>query len=60
LNSPVTGTVVERNEVLIDSPEQIANDPYGDGWLVKVRVDDVSELDDCMTAEEYSALVEGH
>ncbi|HLP87378.1 MAG TPA: glycine cleavage system protein GcvH [Nostocaceae cyanobacterium] len=60
LNSPVTGTVVERNDVLIDSPEQIANDPYGDGWLVKVRVDDVSELDDCMTANEYSALVEGH
>lgn len=57
LNSPVTGTVVERNEALIESPEQVADDPYGDGWLLKVRADDPNEVEDGMTAEEYSAQV---
>jgi len=59
LNSPVTGTVIERNDPMIDSPEQLAQDPYGDGWLMKVRVNDLSEIDDAMTSEEYSALVQG-
>jgi glycine cleavage system H protein len=40
LNSPVTGTVIERNEALIESPEQLAEDPYGEGWLLKLRVND--------------------
>ncbi|MFB2839417.1 glycine cleavage system protein GcvH [Floridanema evergladense] len=59
LKSPVTGTVVERNEAIIESPEQIADDPYGDGWLLKVRMNDPDELEDALTAEEYSAQVEG-
>lgn len=59
LNSPVTGTVVERNEALIESPEQVADDPYGDGWLLKVRADDPEDIEDALTAEEYSAQVEG-
>jgi len=60
LNSPVTGTVVERNEALIDDPEQIADDPYGEGWFLKVRINDPDEVnDDTLTADEYSALVEG-
>jgi len=59
LNSPVTGTVIERNDPMIDSPEQLAQDPYGDGWLMKVRVNDLNEIDDAMTSEEYSALVQG-
>ena len=59
LNSPVTGTVIERNEPMIDSPEQLAEDPYGDGWLLKVRVNDLSDIDDAMTSEEYSTLVQG-
>ncbi len=59
LNSPVTGTVVERNETLIESPEQVADDPYGDGWLLKVRADDPEDIEDALTAEEYSAQVEG-
>lgn len=60
LKSPVTGTVVERNEALINSPELVADDPYGEGWLVKLRVDDPGEVEDGMTASEYSALVEGN
>lgn len=59
LNAPVSGTVIERNEALIESPEQVADDPYGDGWLLKVRVNDSNEIDDALTAEEYSAQVEG-
>ncbi|MBE9237602.1 glycine cleavage system protein GcvH [Anabaena aphanizomenioides LEGE 00250] len=59
LKSPVTGTVVERNEDLINSPESIVDDPYGDGWFIKVRVNDTGEVEDGMTASEYSALVEG-
>ncbi len=59
LRSPVTGTVVDRNGDIIDAPEQLADDPYGDGWLIKVRIDDLSELDDALSAAEYRAQVEG-
>ncbi|MBW4666971.1 MAG: glycine cleavage system protein GcvH [Cyanomargarita calcarea GSE-NOS-MK-12-04C] len=59
LKSPVTGTVIERNESMIEFPEQVAEDPYGEGWFLKVRVNDLSEIDDAMTADEYSAQVEG-
>ncbi|MBD2304304.1 MAG: Glycine cleavage system H protein [Chroococcidiopsis sp. SAG 2025] len=57
--SAVTGTVVERNETVLETPEQLADDPYGEGWLLKVRVEDASELDEALTAEEYRAQVEG-
>lgn len=60
LNSAVTGTVVERNDVIVESPEQVAEDPYGEGWLLKVRVNDPGEVDDAMSADEYQAQVEGH
>ena len=57
--SAVTGTVVERNEIVLETPEQLADDPYGEGWLLKVRVEDPSELDEALTAEEYRTQVEG-
>ena len=59
LNAPITGTVVEVNTPLIDAPEQIGDDPYGEGWLLKVRVDDPGELDDALSASEYRDQVEG-
>ncbi|MEH2295545.1 glycine cleavage system protein GcvH [Nostoc sp.] len=59
LNSPVTGTVIERNEALINSPEEVSEDPYGEGWFLKVRVNDVGEVEDALTADEYRAQVEG-
>jgi len=59
LYSAVTGTVIERNDPLVESPEQLAEDPYGEGWLLKVRVDDSGELDDALSADEYRAQVEG-
>ncbi|WP_414543453.1 glycine cleavage system protein GcvH [Nostoc sp. CCY0012] len=59
LNAPVTGTVIERNEALIESPEEVADDPYGEGWFLKVRVNDPDEVLDALTADEYRAQVEG-
>ncbi len=57
--SPVTGTVMEANTALVDDPENIGNDPYGGSWLLKVNIEDASELDDTMNASEYRNKVEG-
>lgn len=59
LNSPVSGTVVERNAAVVDTPEQLAEDPYGEGWLLKVRVNHPGEGDDALSASEYRQQVEG-
>ncbi len=54
---PVTATVSEINALLNDNPELVNNDPYGDGWMVKVTLSDVSEVDGLLSADEYKALV---
>ena len=59
LKAPVTGTVVERNNDIVESPEDLAENPYGAGWLLKVRVDNPSEADDALSAAKYSQMVEG-
>lgn len=59
LYSAVTGTVVERNNTIVESPEQLAEDPYGEGWLLKLRIKDASDLDDALSALEYRQQVEG-
>jgi glycine cleavage system H protein len=59
LKAPVTGTVIERNDDIVESPENLADDPYGVGWLVKVRVKDFGDADDALSAEEYRQQVEG-
>ncbi|BAY62749.1 glycine cleavage system H protein [Calothrix brevissima NIES-22] len=59
LNAPVSGTVIERNDELIDNPEILVDDPYGEGWFLKVRVNDPDEINDALSAEEYNALVAG-
>ncbi|KPQ36523.1 MAG: glycine cleavage system protein GcvH [Phormidesmis priestleyi Ana] len=59
LKSPVNGSVLERNDALLESPEDIANDPYGEAWLIKVKADDLSDLDEAMSAAEYEEQVEG-
>ncbi|MEM9089189.1 MAG: glycine cleavage system protein GcvH [Cyanobacteria bacterium P01_F01_bin.53] len=59
LKSPINGAVLERNDVLIESPEDIANDPYGEAWLIKIRAEDLSELEETLSADEYQAQVEG-
>lgn len=60
LYPPISGTVVERNEAMIESPELIADDPYGEGWLLKVRVENPDdEMADTLSSDEYRAHVEG-
>jgi len=59
LYSPVSGTVVERNDAVIDSPEQLTEDPYESGWLMKVQLNDPSEAEDALSASEYRSRVEG-
>lgn len=54
---PITGEVVEFNEALEDAPEVVNNDPYGDGWMIKVAISDVKELESLLTAEQYNDLV---
>lgn len=54
LFSPVSGDVVEINEVLADQPDTVNSDPYGDGWIVKIKMSDASEWDGLMSADEYS------
>ena len=60
LYAPVSGKVIERNDAAIESPENIAEDPYGEGWFLKVRVDNPDkELVNVLSADEYRAQVEG-
>lgn len=59
LYAPVSGTVVEVNDALPETPELINEDPYGEGWIIKVSLSDVEELDDLMNAEEYEEYCEG-
>lgn len=60
LYPPVSGTVVDRNQAMIDSPELIADDPHGEGWLLKVRVENPdTDLADTLSASEYRTQVAG-
>ncbi|KAB2825165.1 MAG: glycine cleavage system protein GcvH [Bacteroidales bacterium] len=54
---PVGGTVEELNAALEDAPELVNSDPYGEGWMIKVSVADVSQLDNLLSAEAYAALI---
>jgi glycine cleavage system H protein len=57
LISPVSGEVVEVNDALGDTPETVNEDPYGDGWMIKIKMGDPAQVDDLMTADEYEAFV---
>ena len=57
LFAPISGKVTEINEDLEDSPESVNSDPYGEGWIVKVSIDNAGELDELMTPEQYSDLI---
>ena len=56
--APVSGAVTARNEKLVKAPELVNKDPFGDGWLVRVRLKDVKELDSLMDLASYRKLVE--
>ena len=55
--SPVSGEVTEINEKLKDNPETINKDPYGEGWIAKLKLEDKSQLDGLMTAENYENFI---
>ncbi|MBE6324876.1 MAG: glycine cleavage system protein GcvH [Bacteroidales bacterium] len=57
LNMPATGEVLEFNEALNDQPELVNNDPYGEGWMVKITVNNPAELDNLLDAEGYKAIL---
>ena len=54
---PVTGEILEVNAALEDAPELVNNDPYGEGWMIKIAVKDAAELDGLMDAEAYAAFI---
>ncbi len=56
--APVSGTVVEVNEALADSPQLLNEDPYGEGWICAIRMSDPSQLDGLLDAEAYRKLIE--
>ena len=59
LFSPVSGEVLETNTNLVDHPEIVNEDPFGDGWLVRVLMADVGELESLMSADEYESYTSG-
>lgn len=59
LYMPISGTVLELNPKLKKAPELINNDPYGEGWIVRISIEDKSDLEKLMSASEYKALIEG-
>jgi glycine cleavage system H protein len=57
LFSPLSGEVTEFNEALEDTPELVNSDPYGEGWMIKMTVADIGQIDDLLSAEEYKELI---
>ena len=57
LNMPVTGEVLEVNGALDAQPELVNNDPYGEGWIIRISVKDATELDNLMDAKAYQAIL---
>ena len=56
---PVSGEITEFNEALEDAPEKVNEDPYGEGWMIKLKCNDLSELDNLLDASEYKSLISG-
>ncbi len=56
LEAPITGEVVEVNSEALENPDLLNSDPYGNGWLLRVRIEDKSELEDLISEEEYAEL----
>jgi glycine cleavage system H protein len=54
---PVSGEILEVNQTLTDAAELVNKDPYGKGWLVKIRMSDAAELDELLSADQYQALI---
>ena len=59
LFTPVSGEVIEFNEALEDSPEKVNDDPYVEGWMIKLKCEDITELDSLLDASDYKSLIGG-
>jgi len=57
LYSPITGEVVEANPALASSPERVNDDPYGDGWMLRIRLSDPGEIDKLLSAQDYDDFI---
>jgi len=56
---PLSGEIIEFNEGLEDEPEKVNSDPYGDGWMIKLKFSDASQIDSLLSADDYKALISG-
>ena len=56
---PVSGEIIEFNELLVDEPEKVNTDPYGEGWMIKVKSSDLSQIDGLLSADDYKSLIGG-
>lgn len=54
---PLSGEIIEFNEALEDEPEKVNTDPYGDGWMIKIKMSDTTQVDGLMSDEDYKALI---
>jgi len=54
---PLSGEIIEFNEALEDEPEKVNADPYGEGWMVKIKISDASQVNGLLSAEDYKALI---
>ena len=54
---PLSGEIIEFNESLEEEPEKVNTDPYGDGWMIKVKISDASEVEDLLSSDDYKELV---
>ncbi|QED38095.1 glycine cleavage system protein GcvH [Antarcticibacterium arcticum] len=59
LFSPLSGEIIEFNESLEDTPEKVNSDPYGDGWMVKIRISDKDQVADLLSASDYKDIIGG-
>ena len=59
LFAPLSGEVIAFNEALEDTPEAVNSDPYGEGWMIQIKLSDPSEIDDLLSDEDYKALIGG-
>jgi len=55
--SPISGTVIEVNELLEDTPETINDDPYGEGWIVKLQTNEMEQINELLSADDYRTLI---
>lgn len=54
---PLSGEIIEFNEVLEDEPEKVNTDPYGEGWMIKIKISDPSQVDKLLSADAYKELI---